>query len=209
VVGEQPRRPMGHPQPRRRRIQRRRYHRHFIDRGRPTRPRKVTEIPQATQPVTLTPVPDRRKTHAHPPTDLRVTRTIRGQHQDPGPLRGTRRNRRRTRALQQSFPIPNPQNQRFHSRHTPVSQSPTRKSHQTRDTSDNHGHRHLEDRHPEGSSPSPVGTVPRLVAPSESVTCSAGGALLVQAAGRWVGQRGRSGHVRSQDQPPGARRRLQ
>ncbi len=125
MVSEQPRRPMGHSQTRRRRIQRRRYHRRLIDRSRPTRPRQVSKISQATHPVPLTPGPDRRKTHAHPATDLRVTRTGRGQQQNPGPLRGTRRDRRGPRPLRQPFPITSPQDQRLNSRHTPSSQNST------------------------------------------------------------------------------------
>ena len=94
-VGQQPRRPVRHPQPRRRRRQRRRHDPALVDRPRPARPVLIDQPGQPALGVPGPPPVHRRPRHPDPLGDLGVRHPVRGQQHDPRPLRQPRPHRPR------------------------------------------------------------------------------------------------------------------
>ena len=132
--GQQPARPVGHPEPLGRRGQRRRHHLRLVDPPRPTRPLAVLQCAQPTLRVAVPPVDHRRARHPHPGRDLGVRVALPGQQHDPGPLRQPGPNPRGPHPGTQRRLVLAPDFQASSSRHTALSQPGTVKSLLTRDT---------------------------------------------------------------------------
>ena len=93
--GQQPARPVRHPQPLRRRLQRRQHHRHLIHLRLPARLRPVLQPSDPLGRIPFLPRDHRRLAHPGPGHDLVRPGAIGGQQHDPCPLRQPRRHRRR------------------------------------------------------------------------------------------------------------------
>ena len=91
---QQPARPVRHPEPLRRRGQRRHHHLGFVYPPRPTRTLAVLQRTQPALRVTIPPVDHRRPAHPDPGRDLGVRVALTGQQHDPRPLRQPRPNAR-------------------------------------------------------------------------------------------------------------------
>ncbi len=96
LSGQQPARPVRHPQPGRRRLQRGQHHRHIIDGSRLARLGPVLQPADALGGIPPLPEDHRRLGHPRPRHDLAGAQPIARQQHDPRPPRQPHPDRRRT-----------------------------------------------------------------------------------------------------------------
>ena len=119
-AGQQPRRPVRHPEPVRRRLQRRRHDRGLIDHPRPPGLRPILQAADALGRVPA--LPRRSPSACDTPTRATISfvpHPVRGQQHDPRPLRQPRPHRRRPRPRRQHLTIPRRHLHRHSQRHAP------------------------------------------------------------------------------------------
>src|SRR5215203_1361056 len=96
LIGQQPARPVRHPEPLRGRLQRGQHDRDLINCGRPARLRPVLQPGDALRRITLLPRNHRRLRHPNSMHDLARAHSVIGEQHDPGPLSQSGPQRRRT-----------------------------------------------------------------------------------------------------------------
>ncbi len=106
LAGQQPGRPVRHPEPLRWGLQGRGHHLGLIHRPRPTRLRPILQAPHALGGIAPLPADHRGLGHPDPGRDLVRPDPVTGQQHDPGPLRQPRPDRARPRPRQEHLTVP-------------------------------------------------------------------------------------------------------